>query len=154
MTCLVDASHTSNKVAYRSHNGIFIFLKNVPVVWYSKKQNTVESSTFGSEFVALRLAKGLRYKLRIFGVSIDGTTSVMCDNQSVMKNATVPTSMLSKKHNSICYHKVRESVASRWINNAWIKSSLNIADLFTKVLPMVTRNGLVDRMMVRWPPKK
>ena len=77
-------------------------------MWYSKRQNTVESSTFGSEFVALRVAKGLRYKLTMFGVPIDGATSVMSDNQSITKNATVPASMLSKKHNSICYHKARK----------------------------------------------
>ncbi len=74
--------------------------------------NTVDSSTFGPEFVALRVAteliEGLRYKLRMFGVPFDGATSVYCDNQSVTKNATVSASTLSKKHNSICYHKVRE----------------------------------------------
>ena len=46
---------------------------------------------------------------------------------------TVPASTLSKKHNSICYHKVRESVASDWISIAWIKSQDNLADLFRKV---------------------
>ena len=157
MTCFVDASHASNKVTYRSHTGIFILLNNAPVVWYSKRQNTVESSTFGSEFVALRVAteliEGLRYKLRMFGVPIDGATSVYCDNQSVTKNATVPASTLSKKHNSICYHKVRESVASGWISIAWIKSQDNLADLFTKVLPRVTRNDLIDKMMIRWARK-
>ena len=100
MTCFVDASHASKRVTYRSHTGIFILLNNAPVVWYSKRQNTVESSTFGSEFVALRVAteliEGLRYKLRMFGVPIDGATSVYCDNQSVTKNATVPASTLSK----------------------------------------------------------
>ena len=78
----------------------------------------MESSTFGSEFVALRVAtellEGLRYKLQMFDVPINGATSVMCDNQTITKNANVPASMLSKKHNSIYYHKVRESVASGW----------------------------------------
>ena len=117
----------------------------------------MKSTTFGSEFVALRVAtklvEGPYYELRMFGVPINGATSVMCENQSVAKNATVPASTLSKKHNSICYHEVRESAASGWINIAWIKSSLNLADLFTKFLLMVTRNGLVDRMMVRWSKK-
>ena len=53
MTCFVDASQASNKVTYRSHTGIFILLNNAPVVWYSKQQNTVESSILGSQFVAL-----------------------------------------------------------------------------------------------------
>ena len=105
----------------------------------------MESSSFGSEFVALRLAaefiERLRYKPRMFGVPIDGATSIYCDNQSMTKNATVPASTIS--HNSICYRYVRESVASGWNNIALIKSQDNLADLFTKVLPWVTRNDLI-----------
>jgi hypothetical protein len=45
---------------------------------FSKRQATVESSTFGSEMVALRQAvdmiKGLRYKLRMMGVSSEDAT--------------------------------------------------------------------------------
>ena len=103
--------------------------------------------------VATELIEGLRYKLRMFGVPIDGATSVCCDNQSVTKNATVPASTLSKKHNSICYHKVGECVASGWISIAWIKSQNNLADLFTKVLPRVTRNDLIDKMRTKWARK-
>jgi hypothetical protein len=54
------------------------------VIWYSKRQNTVESSSFGSEFIALRIAKelivALRYKLRMFGVPVHGPANVFCDN--------------------------------------------------------------------------
>ena len=94
--------------------------------------------------MASELIEGLYYKLRMFGVPIDGATSVYCDNQSVTKKPTVPASTLSKKHKSICYHKVRESVASGWINIAWIKSKDNLADLFTEVLPRVTLNDIID----------
>ena len=153
MTCLVDASHASNKVTYRSHTGIFILLNNAPVVWYSKRQNTVESSTFGSEFVALRVAteliEGLRYKLRMFDVPIDGATPVYRDNQICDEKRYCSSPALSKKYNPIRYHKVRESVASCWTSIAWIKSQDNLADLFTKVLPRVTRNDLVDEMIIR-----
>ena len=76
----------------------------------------MESSIFGPEFVVLRVAteliEGLRYKLRMFGVPIDGATSVYCDIQHVTKKATVPASTLSKRHNLICYYKVKECVAS------------------------------------------
>ena len=57
----------------------------------------------------------------MFGVPIDGPTSVMCDNQSDAKNASVPSSMLSKKHNSTCYHNVGYSFAAGWIGISWIK---------------------------------
>ena len=42
--------------------------------------------------------------------------------------------MLKKKHNSIAYHKVRESVAAGYIIIQKIKSEDNLADLLTKVL--------------------
>ena len=45
-----------------------------PITWYSKRQATVEASTFGSEFVALRVGMemndGLRYKLRMMGIHV------------------------------------------------------------------------------------
>ena len=49
----VDAIHASNKITRYLHTGIIIMINVAPVMWYSKRQNTVETSTFGSEFVAL-----------------------------------------------------------------------------------------------------
>jgi hypothetical protein len=54
--CFVDANLAGNVVTRRSQTGILIFINRAPVVGYSKKQNTVESSTFGSEIVALKNA--------------------------------------------------------------------------------------------------
>ncbi len=56
MYCFCDADHAGDKVTQRSHSGILIFLNRAPIKWYSKKQNTVETSTFGAEFVALQIA--------------------------------------------------------------------------------------------------
>ena len=79
-----DASHASCLASRRSTTGIVIFLNGAPVTWYSKRQNTVESSAFGSEFVALKIAtemnEGLRYKLRMMGVPIEGPINYFCDN--------------------------------------------------------------------------
>ena len=114
INCFVDADHAGDVVSRRSHTGILIYVNRAPVIWYSKRQNTVETSTFGSEFIALRIAtemiEGLRYKLRMFGVPIDGPANVFGDNQSVINNATIPESPLKKKHVAICYHRVREAV--------------------------------------------
>ena len=158
MLCFVDASHASNRVTMRSHSGILIKLNGAPISWYSKRQNTVESSTFGSEFIALRIAaemcQALRYKLRMFGVPIDGPTLVFCDNQSVTNNVTIPQSQLNKKHHAICFHKVRECVASGWLRVGWIESKRNLADLFTKVLPAFARNILISSILDRWRGNK
>ena len=47
-TCFVDADHAGNVVTFRSHTGVLIYVMNAPIICFSKKQNTVESSTFGS----------------------------------------------------------------------------------------------------------
>ena len=105
----VDASHAANKKTRRSHTGYVIFLNRAPILWHSKKQNTVEASTFGAEFIALKACieaiTHLQYKLRMFGIPLtDKPTHVFCDNESVVRNATLVESTLNKKHNSIAYH--------------------------------------------------
>ena len=87
----------------RYHSGIIIYENNAPIVWYSILQNTVEASSFRSEFVALRISTGmieaLRYKLRCFVIPVEGPAEVFCDNMSVVKNSSIPTSVLNKRHN-------------------------------------------------------
>ena len=132
----VDANHAGNLANRRSHSGIIVYVNNAPIIWYSKRQNTVESSSFGSELVALRIAtdmiEALRYKLRCFGIPIDGPAEVLWDNKSVVTNASVPASVLNKRHNAICYHRVREAQAALIIRTGWIPGDLNLADLLTK----------------------
>ena len=150
ITCFVDSNHAGNVVTRRSHTGIIIFVQNAPVIWHSRRQNTVESSTFGSEFVAMRQAKemivALRYKLRMFGVPISGPAAIMCDNQGVVKNASIPDSTLTKRHNAINYHVIREAAAAGIIKIGKEDTKSNLADLFTKVLPQERRNQLLSYM--------
>jgi hypothetical protein len=65
MTCFVDADHAGCQLTRRSHTGVILYINRAPIIWYSKRQNTVESSTFGSEFIAMKIAveliEGLRY---------------------------------------------------------------------------------------------
>ncbi|MGH3054647.1 MAG: Ty1/Copia family ribonuclease HI, partial [Gaiellaceae bacterium] len=110
MTTYVDADHAHDVVTRRSVTGLLMFLNNTPIKWYSKRQNTVETSTYGSELVAARIASEMiievRYKLRMLGVPIHGPAQLYGDNQSVITNTTIPSSNLKKKHNAISYHRV------------------------------------------------
>jgi hypothetical protein len=137
--CYVDADHAGDQLMRRSRSGIVILLNSAPTMLYSKKQNTVETSTFGSEFVALKIAaetlRGLRYKLRMMGVPIAGPSYVYCDNNSVVMNSTAPASTLKKKSNSIAYHAVRWSVAAEEMRVTHVASEDNLADILTKSLP-------------------
>ena len=149
LSMFVDASHAGNKKHRRSQTGILIFMNKAPIHWYSKRQPNVETSTFGAEFCALKVGvemiEGLRYKLRMFGVPLDGAANVFCDNEAVYKNTVIPESTLKKKHHSIAFHKCRESVASKVIRVAKEGTEKNLADLFTKVLTSERRRFLLDR---------
>jgi hypothetical protein len=148
-TCFVDANHAGNTKDRRSQSGVLIFINRAPVHWYSKRQPTVETSTFGAEFCAMKIAvemnEALRYKLRMLGVPIDGPTNVFCDNEAVYKNTAIPESTLKKKHHSIAYHRCREAVAAGTIRIAKQGTEKNLADLFTKILTAARRSFLIER---------
>ena len=54
----------------------------------------------------------LRFKLRTFGVDIDGPSIMLNDNESAVKNSSNIESTLNKEHSSIAYHLVHQNVAS------------------------------------------
>ena len=128
--------------------GIHIFCNRAPSIWHSKRQNGVEMSTFVSELIATKnsveLIAVLGYKLRIFGVPIDGSTDIFCDNEAVYKNASTPEYQLRKKHHSISYHMSREAVASGACRMAKEDTDTNLSDLFTNVLVRTMRELLLD----------
>jgi hypothetical protein len=149
--CFVDANLAGDITIRRSQTGILIFVNRAPVLWYSKRQSTVETSTFGSKIVAMKTAiemiKGLRYKLRMFGIPIEESTNVFCDNEAVTKNCSIPESTLKKKHHSICYHHNREAVASGAVRVAKEDTATNLSDVFTKILGRIERACKFDKFM-------
>ena len=153
INCFVDSDHAGNMVTRRSHTGILTFLNMAPVYWFSKRQNTVESSTFSSEFIALKTAvehiMALRYKLRMFGVPIDGPARIFCDNEAVYKNSSDPASTLKRRHQSVAYHLCREAVASGIILVHHEDGDSNLADILTKsTLSRERRKHLRGHIMV------
>ena len=145
----VDADLVGDKRNCRSQTGILIFVNRAPIHWFLKQQPTVETSTFGAEFctmkVGVEMVEALQYKLRMFGVPIDGPASIFCDNKAVYQNTVIPESTLKKKHHSIVYHRCREAVAAGTIRVGKEGTKTNLADLFMKVLTADRRQFLLDR---------
>ena len=106
----VDADLAGDKVIRRSRTGFVIYLNQAPVYWFSKRQNGVECSTFGIEFIAMKqfceYVRGLRYKLRMMGIPVISCSFLYGDNQSVLFNTCIPDSTLKKKNHAIAYHFV------------------------------------------------
>ena len=136
ITIFVDASHASDWVTRRGVTGYLIFLGSTPIRWYSKRQNTVEAATYGSELISKRIANeaalDIRTKLRMLGLRVTSPVNILCDNQSVVSNMQNPSSMLKKKHLAVSWHKCREMVALGATRVAHVLSQFNIADILTK----------------------
>ena len=77
---------------------------------------------------------GLRYKLRMMGVPIEGPTNVYCDNNTVVSNSSLAESTLKKEYLSVSYHKTRECGAKGAVRIGYASSDTNLADTCTKVL--------------------
>ena len=120
----------------RSVTGIIHLLNQTTVYWYSRKQATVETATYGSEFVAARTATDqildLRLTLRYLGVPIRDVSNMFGDNKSVVDSSTVPHAKRHKRHNALSFHRVREAIASGAISFFHIDGDLNPADILSK----------------------
>jgi hypothetical protein len=97
--------------------------------------------------IATEIIEATRYKLRMLGVPIDGPCSTFCDNESVVKNSSIPESTLKWKRNTIAYHRVRDVVAAGILRIGCIHSSNNLADLITKPLLRAQIHALCKQIL-------
>jgi len=152
MRVYIDSDHAGDVLTRQSRTRFVVFLNQAPIYWNSKKQTSCETSTFGSEFVAMKQAteyiRGLRYKLRMMGIPVDEPAFVYGDNQSVLANTSAPTSTLKKKSNAIAYHFVREGCARDEWRTAYVNTHENVADLLTKPLPSGEKRWKFVRMLL------
>jgi len=99
--CYVDADFAGEKLTRKSRTGFIVYLNCALIYWHSKRQTTIETSSFGSEFVAMKHAceylRGLRFKLRMMGIPVSDPCFIFGDNQSVLTNSSIPESTLKKK---------------------------------------------------------
>ena len=148
----VDADFAGDSLTRRSRTGFVVYLNGAPIFWFSKKQSSLETSSFGSEFVAMRQCceylRGLRYKLRMMGIPVQNPCFIYGDNQSVLWNTSVPDSMIKKKTASVSYHFVREGVSSDEWRTTYINTKENPSDILTKNLPAGTNRYRKIRMLL------
>ena len=146
-----DANLMHDLVTGRSMSGILHFVNQTPIQWFSKKQNTIETATYGSEFMVARQATeqimDLQYTLRMMGIPIDGKSWLFGDNQSVITSSTIPKSTLNKRHNALSYHRVRECIAHGIINLLHVDGKNNPSDVITKFLSWYKIRPLTEPLL-------
>ena len=133
----VDADYAGDIDSRHSTSGYVLSVFGSAVVWGSKKQHSVATSTVEAEFMATSLAiKELNW-LRGFMEEI-GTppwsVKLYCDNQGCIANLKNPLYSKYTKHIAVCFHFAREAIAKGQVTLCYVESARNKADMLTKPL--------------------
>ncbi|KAL7455007.1 hypothetical protein ACHAWC_006593 [Mediolabrus comicus] len=131
-----DANLCHDMLSGKAVTGILHFINKTPFDWFSKKQNTVETATYGAESVAGRTAieqmRANKLTLQYLGVPIKDTPILVGDNKTVVDAATVPDSRLHKRHLMLTFHFLKAAIASKAYRYSWIDGKDNVSDILTK----------------------
>ncbi|XP_035843977.1 uncharacterized mitochondrial protein AtMg00810-like [Helianthus annuus] len=125
----------------RSTYGYCIYLGGNLVSWSAKKQPTVSRSSCESEYRAMANTTAeiiwLTNLLRELHALPQTRPTLLCDNKSALFLSQNPISHKRAKHIDIDYHFVRELVTSGRLDNKFISTDQQVADIFTKSLPQL-----------------
>ena len=132
----VDANLMHDLISGKSLTGTVHFFNKTPIDWWTKLQSTVETATFGSEYVAARTCTeqitDLRLTLRYLGVPVNGPSYMFGDNKTVVDTASIPHGKLQKRHNALSFHRTRFAIAAGILNFYHIPGKRNCADILSK----------------------
>jgi hypothetical protein len=132
----VDANLYHCMLTGKAVTGVLHLLNRTPWDWYSRKQATVETATYGSEFSAAKIATDqileLRLILRYLGVPLRQKSILFGDNKTVVDSASVPNARLHKRHTMLAFHRVRQVIASNILSFHYLPGKLNPADILSK----------------------
>ncbi len=131
----VDANLAHCALTGRSVTGVLHLINKTPFDWYAKKQSTVNTATYGSEFVAARTCTeqimDIRVTLWYLGVNILRSVA-FGDNESVVNSSMIPEGKLHKRHLALSYHQVREAIAAKVFTFTHMNGKFNPADMLSK----------------------
>ena len=91
-----DADHAHDQKTCRSISRIIQFVRCTPVLWSSRRQGCIATSTYCAEFIVMRQAIeeaiSLCYMLCSLGISVTNPTNLYGDNFGLIQSASIPDS--------------------------------------------------------------
>ena len=131
-----DVNLMHNILNRKSITGCFHMANMTPMMWYSKKQATLETGTYSAEFLAaytcMEHIVDQRNLFRYLGVPVHEISYVCRDNKSQVKSSTFTYAQLNKRYNILCFHFVRNMVTQGFINLKHIPSKYDLSDILRK----------------------
>jgi len=144
-----DADYAGCRIDRKSTTGTCQFLGNKLVSWFSKKQNSVSTSTAEAEYIAAGSCCAqilwMKNQLVDYGLTIS-KIPIFCDNTSAIAITENPVQHSRTKHIDIRYHFIREHVMNGTIELHFVPSEKQLADIFTKPLDESTFSRLVSEL--------
>ncbi|GJX99614.1 retrovirus-related pol polyprotein from transposon TNT 1-94 [Tanacetum coccineum] len=146
------ADYAGCKDTFKSTFGGAQFLGEKLVSWSSKKQDCTALSTAEAEYVSLSVCCAqvlwMRTQLTDYGFHFN-KIPIYCDSKSAIAISCNPVQHSRTKHIAFRYHFIKEHVEMGTIELYFVKTDYQLADLFTKALPVDRFNYLVRRLGMR-----
>jgi len=146
-----DASWGDDPEDRRSTTGVIIKMNGGAIIWTSRKQKCVATSSAEAEYMALGDATKeimwLRQLLSEMQHAIQGATPLFGDNNSALATAKHDAHHSRMKHIDIKHHFIREHVREGNIALIWVSTQLQQADILTKGLGKIIFNDLRAKVM-------
>ncbi|CAJ2648141.1 unnamed protein product [Trifolium pratense] len=140
----------------RSTSGYCVYLGDNLISWSSKRQPTLSQSSAEAEYrgVANVVSEScwIRNLLLELHCPVRKATLVYCDNVSAIYLSGNPVQHQRTKHIEMDIHFVREKVARGEVRVHHVPSRYQIADIFTKGLPLILFEDFRNSLSVRDPP--
>nr|GEZ78010.1 retrovirus-related Pol polyprotein from transposon TNT 1-94 [Tanacetum cinerariifolium] len=122
------------------------------VIWSSKKKDCTSMSSAKAEYVSLSACYAqvlwMRTQLTDYGFHFD-KIPMYCDSKAAIAISCNPVQHSRTKHIDVCYHFIKKKVEKGIVEPFFVRTEYQLADLFTKALPVERFQYLVRRLGMR-----
>nr|GEW34990.1 putative ribonuclease H-like domain-containing protein [Tanacetum cinerariifolium] len=115
---------------------------------YAGCKDTFKSTSGGAQFLAKNLMSWSSKKQDYYGYHFDKIL-IYCDSKSAIAISSNPVQHSRMKHIVVRYHFIKEHVEKGTIELYFVKTDYQLANIFTKALPVDGFNYLVRRLEMR-----
>nr|GEV59643.1 retrovirus-related Pol polyprotein from transposon TNT 1-94 [Tanacetum cinerariifolium] len=152
ITRFSDVYYAGCKDTFKSTFGGAQFFGEKLVSWSSKKQDCTVLSTVKEEYVSVSACCAqvlwMQTQLTDYGFHFNNIL-IYCDSKSAIAISCNLVQHSRTKHINVHYHFIKEHVEKGMIELYFVKPDYQLADLFTKALPIDRFNYLVRRLGMR-----